>query len=71
MVPKLIFAVNNLEIIRYDETSHKAKQNVLVGQKVTSPTVHCLVLCIYLTSRSHGNQCKQPGWFFVALLPAS
>ena len=33
MVPKLRFAVNNLEIIQYNETSHKAKQNVLVGRK--------------------------------------
>ena len=49
MVPKLIFVVNNLEIIRYNETSHKAKQNVLVGQKVTSPTIHRFVVC-YATS---------------------
>ena len=69
MVPKFIFAENNLEI---PNTKHptETKQNAQVGLKIASPTVHRLVVCIYSKPRvrSHGNQRKQTGSSFAAPL---
>ena len=49
------------------ETS-ETKQNDQVGLKIASPTVHRLVLCIYLSSRVRSNQRKQTGSSFAVPL---